>query len=98
MLTLTSEKNEITEEAHRMIKTIKQMEASLEDRPSDDVYQLDDEDLKVTVPLTRCLQNLKERHNAVAKIHRERFEQVKSEAIKPTIRSRLTIFRACSCS
>ena len=62
-----------------MIKTIKQMEASLEDRASNDAYELEDKELNVAVPLTRCLQNLKEKHNTIAKIHRERFEQVKSK-------------------
>ena len=75
---MTSEKSELNEEATRIIKTIRQMEASLEDPTSNKVYQLEDKDLKVTIPLTRCLQTLKERHNAVAKIHCERFEQVKS--------------------
>lgn len=55
------------------------MEASLEDRAPNDAYQLADEKLKVTVPLIQCLQVLKEKHNTIAKIHRERFEQVKSE-------------------
>ncbi len=73
-----SEKSELTEEANRIIKTVKQMEASLEDRTANNTYQLHDKELKVTIPLTRCLQSLKEKHNAVAKIHRERFEQVKS--------------------
>ena len=62
-----------------MIKTIKQMEASLEDRASNDAYQLEDKELKVTVPLTRCLQGLKEKHSTIVKIHRERLEQVKSK-------------------
>lgn len=62
-----------------MIKTIKQMEASLEDRAPNDAYHLEDKELEVTVPLTRCLQSLKEKHNTIAKIHRERFEQVKSK-------------------
>lgn len=68
----------MTEEANRIIKTIKQMETSLVDRAANNAYQLDDKELKVTIPLTRCLQSLKEKHNEVAKIHRERFEQVKS--------------------
>lgn len=57
------------------------MEASLADHETNDAYQLGDKDLKVTIPLTRCLQGLKEKHNAVAKIHRERYEQVKSKDI-----------------
>ena len=62
-----------------MIKTIKQMEACLEDRKSCEDIQLDNGELKVTMPLKRCLQRLKEKHNNIAKIHRERFEQVKSQ-------------------
>ena len=80
-LTICSEKSELTEEANQIIKTIRQMEASLEDRGSNDTYQLDDKQLKITVPLNRCLQSLKEKHNAIARIHRERFEQVKSKGI-----------------
>ena len=73
---VTAEKAELHNEANRIIKTVKQMEASLDDNANDQ-YQLDDGDLKVTVPLTRCLHGLKEKHNAIAKVHRERFEQVK---------------------
>ena len=62
------------------------MEASLEDHKLNDDYPLEDDTLKVTVPLSRCIQNLKEKHNTIAKIHRERFEQVKSE---DTISSRI---------
>ena len=80
-LMLKSEKTELTDEAHKIIRTIKQMEESLEDQHSDGVYKLDDESLKVTMPLTRCLQSLKEKHNTVAKIYRERFEQVKSKYV-----------------
>lgn len=72
------EKSELTEEANRIIKTIRQMEASLEDPSHNEAYQLEDKELRVTIPLKHCLQNLKEKHNTIAKIHRERFEQVKS--------------------
>jgi protein regulator of cytokinesis 1 len=85
-LTSCSEKAELTDEAHRIIKTIRQMEVSLEDRAHSETYQLEEKELKVTTPLTRCLQNLKEKHNSVAKIHRERFEQVKSKEGTPTRR------------
>ncbi|KAL8999347.1 MAG: hypothetical protein Q9169_001773 [Polycauliona sp. 2 TL-2023] len=74
---VTAEKNELTEEAHHIIKTIKQMENSLEDHKSNGTYQLDDQKLKVTVPLTRCVAGLKEKYNTVARLHSERFEQVK---------------------
>lgn len=94
-LTISSEKTEIIEEAHRTIKIIKEMEASLEDQVPNDPYKLQDEDLKVTVPLTRCLQGLKEKHNTIAKIHRERFEQVKSKRYKNSRELALSICRTC---
>jgi protein regulator of cytokinesis 1 len=76
---VSAEKNEITEEAHRIITTIKQMETSLDDTKSHHGYEVEDEDLKVSFPLTRCLQTLKEKHLQISKIHKERFEQVKSK-------------------
>ena len=82
-LTIYREKNGLVEEAHRIIKTIRQMEGSLEDHKSNNDYDLEDKELKVTAPLSRCLQELKEKHNCIAKIHRERFEQVKSKRIAP---------------
>lgn len=69
----------MVEEAQRLIKTIKQMEASLDDEKANGQYELDDEDLQVTYPLNRCLSFLKEKHAAISKLHRERFEQVKSQ-------------------
>ncbi|KAI9794753.1 MAG: hypothetical protein M1835_006384 [Candelina submexicana] len=74
---VAAEKNEMTEEANHIIKTIKQMEASLDDSIAENNYDLEDEELKVSFPLVRCLQTLKEKHVAISKIHRERFEQVK---------------------
>jgi protein regulator of cytokinesis 1 len=68
----------MVEEAQKMITTIRQMEASLDDgRPRRDRHSVDG-DLKVTYPLTRCLQVLKEKHIQVSRLHRERYEQVKS--------------------
>lgn len=69
----------MVEEAQRLIKTIKQMEASLDDEKANGRYSLDDGELRISYPLNRCLATLKEKHNAVSKLHRERFEQVKSE-------------------
>ncbi|KAF2264781.1 hypothetical protein CC78DRAFT_463026 [Lojkania enalia] len=77
---VTNEKHEITEEAHRLIKTIRQMEASLDDNKPNPAYEIDDGDMKVTFPLTRCLQSLKEKYNTVSKLHQERFEQVRKLA------------------
>lgn len=76
-----SEKHELTEEAHRIIKTIKQMEASLEDQKPNGTHRLEDEQIKVAVPLKRCVSSLKEKHNTIARLHAERFEQVKSELL-----------------
>ncbi|KAL8837510.1 MAG: hypothetical protein Q9170_002503 [Blastenia crenularia] len=74
---VTTEKNELTEEAHRIIKTIKQMEASLEDQRPNGTYELEDDKVKITVPLIRCVAGLKEKYNTIARLHSERFEQVK---------------------
>ncbi|KAF2111470.1 microtubule associated protein-domain-containing protein [Lophiotrema nucula] len=77
---VTNEKHEMTEEAHRLIKTIRQMEASLEDNKPNPNYEIDDSNIKVSYPLTRCLQGLKQKYEAVNKLHRERFEQVRKLA------------------
>lgn len=69
----------MTEEAHRLLKTIRQMEASLEDDKPNPNYE-DHDESAISYPLTRCLQTLKERYNSVSKIHRERFEQVRKLA------------------
>ncbi|KAK3295776.1 microtubule associated protein-domain-containing protein [Chaetomium fimeti] len=75
---VTEEKKGMVEEAQKMITTIRQMEASLDDGKSRRDYQgSDDGNLKITYPLTRCLQVLKEKHIQVSRLHRERYEQVK---------------------
>ncbi len=68
----------MTEEAHRLAKTIKQMESSLDDSQRHSDYQHGDGALEVSYPLTRCIHALKERYNIVSKLHRERCEQIKS--------------------
>ncbi|EXJ74959.1 uncharacterized protein A1O5_01655 [Cladophialophora psammophila CBS 110553] len=73
---VNSEKNAMTEEAQNIIKTIKQMEQSLEDE-KDRGYDLDTNALRVTYPLIDCLRDLKEKYNVISRLHRERFEQVK---------------------
>lgn len=74
---MTTEKKNLVDEAQRTISAIRQMETSLDDSRSRRDYDAD-EDLQVTYPLTRCLQVLKEKHLQISKIHRERFEQVRS--------------------
>ena len=69
----------MAEEAQRIITTIKQMDASLDDNKAHHEYEAEDENLKITYPLSRCLQGLKEKHLQISKLHRERFEQVKSK-------------------
>lgn len=72
------EKHDLTDEARRLIKSIRQMEAALvDDKPNrDSDYQ--DADLAITLPLRDCITELREKQNTVAKIHRERYEQIKS--------------------
>ncbi|RMZ85569.1 hypothetical protein DV737_g607, partial [Chaetothyriales sp. CBS 132003] len=72
-----SEKSEMTEEANNLIKTIQQMEASLDDEKDRMGYDLDTRGLRVTFPLNECIRELKEKYNTVSRLHRERFEQVK---------------------
>src|ERR1700761_5866448 len=67
----------MTEDASNLITTIKQMQTSLDGPTNDRGYHSDDADLKVSYPLTRCLKSLKEKHDQISKLHRERFEQVK---------------------
>ncbi|KAL9110174.1 MAG: hypothetical protein Q9227_005234 [Pyrenula ochraceoflavens] len=74
---VNTEKSELTEEANKIIKTIKQMEKSLDDDKSDRSYGIDTGSLRVTYPLNRCVQALKEKLHTISKLHRERFEQVK---------------------
>ncbi|KAK3935475.1 anaphase spindle elongation protein 1 [Diplogelasinospora grovesii] len=66
------------DEAQKMITVIRQMEASLDDDKPSRNSQRDDDGLKVTYPLARCLQVLKEKQIQISRIHRERFEQVKT--------------------
>lgn len=88
MRIVAAEKNDLTEEANRIIISIKQMEKSLDDNKSG--YESADE-LKVTYPLSRCLQGLKEKHHQISRIHRERFEQVKSQYRNVDTKSSLLI-------
>ncbi|KAK4225571.1 anaphase spindle elongation protein 1 [Podospora fimiseda] len=74
---VTAEKKEMIDKAQKTITTIRQMEASLDGKSSRRNRQSVDDDLQITYPLTRCLQVLKERHSQIARLHRERFEQVK---------------------
>ncbi|KAF2863147.1 hypothetical protein K470DRAFT_226918 [Piedraia hortae CBS 480.64] len=71
---VAKEKHELTETAQKLIKSIRQMERSLDDDPSEE------ETLKVTHPLLDCIQSLKEKHHLISRQHRERFEQVRKLA------------------
>jgi protein regulator of cytokinesis 1 len=75
--TVAKEKHDLTEEAQRLITTIRQMERAIDDTKHDDEYETEQD---VTYPLLACIQTLKEKHHTVAKLHRERFEQVKKLA------------------
>jgi len=69
----------MTEEAQRIITTIKQMDVSINGPKDRHEYEAEDENLKITTPLISCLQALKEKHLQISRIHKERFEQVKSQ-------------------
>ncbi|KAJ5159685.1 uncharacterized protein N7482_006689 [Penicillium canariense] len=71
------EKVQMTKEAQRLITTIQQMEASLGDERANGKYELNRDDLRITYPLNRCIAFLREKNEAMTKLHRERFEQVK---------------------
>lgn len=64
------------------------MEAALDDTKPEDDYDHHDPDLQITYPLLSCINLLKEKHQTLAKIHRERYEQVKS-ALFNHLRSRM---------
>lgn len=81
----------MVEQAQRIILNIKQMEASL-DGPKASDRDDSTRDLSVSYPLTRCLQNLNQKHTTIAKMHKERFEQVKS-----AYRRHLTIAMSSAC-
>lgn len=66
----------MVDEAKKIITMIHQMEASLDDSKRRRDYE--DDDLTITYPLTQCLQQLKEKHIQISRLHKERFEQVKS--------------------
>ncbi|KAJ4304263.1 Microtubule bundling protein [Collariella sp. IMI 366227] len=74
---VAAEKKDMVDEAQKMITTIRQMEASLDDGQ---IRRHSNEDLKVSYPLTRCLKTLKEKHLQVSRLHRERYEQVRKLA------------------
>ncbi|KAJ5611766.1 hypothetical protein N7528_008871 [Penicillium herquei] len=71
------EKEEMTQEAQRLITTIQQIEVSLGDERANGQYELNRDDLCITYPLNRCIAFLREKSDAMTKLHRERFEQVK---------------------
>lgn len=73
----------MTSEAQRLITVIQQMETSLGDERANGQYELSRDDLRVTYPLNRCIAFLREKSEGMAKLHRERFEQVKSESNTP---------------
>ncbi|GAP89204.1 putative microtubule associated protein [Rosellinia necatrix] len=72
---VTAEKKGMVDEGERIITSIRQMESSLDDTKAQ--HDQDDDDLRVTFPLTHCLKALKEKHVHISKLHRERYEQVK---------------------
>ncbi|KAJ6051600.1 uncharacterized protein N7446_006233 [Penicillium canescens] len=71
------EREAMTHEAQRLITQIQQMESSLTDEMANGQFELNRDDLRITYPLNRCIAFLREKNDAMSKLHRERFEQVK---------------------
>lgn len=78
---VTQEKKKMLDDANQIINVIRQMEASLDESSSHHNYSDEDDELRITFPLSRCLKKLKEKQVQVGRLHRERFEQVKSEQL-----------------
>jgi protein regulator of cytokinesis 1 len=66
----------VVEECHQLISQIKEMERSMAD--GDAEFDDDDDDFKVTMPLMKCLNGLKERHKLIKRHHAERYDAIKS--------------------
>lgn len=64
------------DEAKTIITRIREMETSLDDSKGRRDY--DSDDVTITYPLNHCLQTLREKQTHIARLHRERFEQIKS--------------------
>ncbi|KAK8048334.1 microtubule associated protein-domain-containing protein [Apiospora phragmitis] len=75
---VTAEKKKMLDDANQIITVIRQMEASLDESKSQRHYSEEDDELRITFPLSRCLKVLKEKQVQVGRLHRERFEQVKT--------------------
>ncbi|OAA69769.1 Microtubule-associated protein, MAP65/ASE1-type [Cordyceps fumosorosea ARSEF 2679] len=72
---VNTEKKEMIDEAKTIIAKIHEMETSLDDSKGRRDYDTDD--MSISYPLNHCLQGLKEKQIQIARLHRERFEQVK---------------------
>ncbi|KAG9778238.1 hypothetical protein KCU95_g12476, partial [Aureobasidium melanogenum] len=77
---VAKEKHDLTDEARRLIKSIRQIEAALVDDKSHRESDYQDEHLSITLPLRDCITSLKDKHNTVSMIHRERYDQIKKLA------------------
>lgn len=86
---VNAEKKDLVDEAKRIITQIRQMEASLDDSKHHRRASDDDEDIQITFPLNRCLATLREKHAQIKSLHKERFEQVKSEPAQSFLSARL---------
>ncbi|KAL6864277.1 microtubule associated domain-containing protein [Trichoderma novae-zelandiae] len=73
---VSSEKKEMIAEAKEIVTAIRQMETSMSGSKQRRKNS-NEEGMKITYPLMQCLQTLKEKHDQVQRVHRERVEQVK---------------------
>ena len=88
---VAAEKKTLLDDAQRMIATIRQMESSLGDGGGDP--DCSDDALQITFPLSRCLKILRDKHSQISRLHRERYEQVKSVflSVRPRYRGRTVV-------
>ncbi|KAF1815783.1 hypothetical protein P152DRAFT_455498 [Eremomyces bilateralis CBS 781.70] len=76
---VSNEKHDLHATAKRLATTVKQLQASLDDRdPRTQSPRVNDSDpdLQITYPLRECLTRLEEKHHNMERLHQERLDQV----------------------
>ncbi|KAI5294760.1 hypothetical protein KEM52_003261 [Ascosphaera acerosa] len=77
LLRVDGEKSELIDKANGLIQTINHMQASLDDPELTRHINSGNQELEITYPLTRCIDDLQQRLAAVSELHQQRFEEVK---------------------
>ena len=69
---MNREKEQLAEECTSLISSIRQMQKSVDE-------YADDQSLRITLPLVKCRQELREKMKMTKKMHAERFEEIQGE-------------------